>query len=379
MIAILITLLSICDAAFTSFYSKNLGIFNYPLGAENADENSRNHNNKIVNETVLLLSEHHLRRDALANVSWNKVAQYALKHNSPSRAIEEILINVGDRYARFLSKESMKKKRESIKGEVVSAGVIIERKLRMPNWTQFRFRKLLSMWKSIDVTNVVLLHITPPLIFKAISVANPRAVASCSFKMVLVATVCLGLLNFLHPTFWRHEVVRLVGHACDSGLHLNDALVSINGQSVVFLQLKRVRQMLEEEETNIVTVKIERVVTSTLCELLDFNITRKVILTPKIKYYTIPHKQEDCEVNLGCIKIDEFTDQTPHEVQNALKSFKSSKFLPAIIFDLRGNPGGSLSSALDVAAMFLPKGKVLTQLVSRDNVAQKYYSLNNLG
>ena len=43
--------------------------------------------------------------------------------------------------------------------------------------------------------------------------------------------------------------------------------------------------------------------------------------------------------------------------------------------DLRGNQGGPVAPALDIAALFLPKGTVLTQLCANQR-AEKHYSTN---
>jgi carboxyl-terminal processing protease len=57
---------------------------------------------------------------------------------------------------------------------------------------------------------------------------------------------------------------------------------------------------------------------------------------------------------IGYIRIREFTARTPQELDEAIKEQQSAG--AAIILDLRGNPGGLLTSVVNVADMFLDKG-----------------------
>lgn len=65
----------------------------------------------------------------------------------------------------------------------------------------------------------------------------------------------------------------------------------------------------------------------------------------------------------GLIAIKEFNERTLVEVQNAIDELRGrASGLEALILDLRGNGGGLISAAFDVASMFLPKGKVLSRI-----------------
>lgn len=125
------------------------------------------------------------------------------------------------------------------------------------------------------------------------------------------------------------------------------------------------------------------------------NVTREAALLPKVFARLLPTAQGD---RLGYLAIEEFTDNTLFEVKRGLEELHSMarggsekvcrvgenntgeserKDLAALIIDLRGNPGGPLSAALDVAALFLPRGTVLTQIVIR-GVKEKHTCTNPL-
>ena len=59
--------------------------------------------------------------------------------------------------------------------------------------------------------------------------------------------------------------------------------------------------------------------------------------------------------DVGYLHISSFTESTKSEVQKALKEFKSSTESGGLIIDLRNNPGGLLTSVVDVASLFLDK------------------------
>jgi C-terminal processing protease CtpA/Prc len=86
---------------------------------------------------------------------------------------------------------------------------------------------------------------------------------------------------------------------------------------------------------------------------------------------------------VGYIKVNEFTDETFDEISTALASmqrsvgavkaenekvksheaqFSADGLLGHLVLDLRGSPGGTLISALDVAALFLPAGAILSRI-----------------
>jgi carboxyl-terminal processing protease len=67
--------------------------------------------------------------------------------------------------------------------------------------------------------------------------------------------------------------------------------------------------------------------------------------------------------NIGHLQISNFSDTTKEEVQEALDRFRVSGGV-GLVLDLRNNPGGLLSSVVDVASEFLSFGLVLYEINS---------------
>ncbi|HIE09233.1 MAG TPA: hypothetical protein EYP65_05230 [Armatimonadetes bacterium] len=64
------------------------------------------------------------------------------------------------------------------------------------------------------------------------------------------------------------------------------------------------------------------------------------------------------EGGIGYIKLIQFTERTPSKLDEALSELKA-KGARALILDLRGNPGGPLEGAIEVASRFLESGPVV--------------------
>ena len=62
---------------------------------------------------------------------------------------------------------------------------------------------------------------------------------------------------------------------------------------------------------------------------------------------------------VGYLQITKFEDVTTEQFENAMKAL-DKKGMESLVLDLRDNPGGTLSSVVNVADYLLPKGKILS-------------------
>jgi Periplasmic protease len=75
---------------------------------------------------------------------------------------------------------------------------------------------------------------------------------------------------------------------------------------------------------------------------------------------------------IGYIRLTQFQENSADEFEKALKQFKNKE---GIIIDLRNNPGGLLTSAVSIASMLLPKGKLIVYTQGRDpKNKEEFYS-----
>ncbi|MEN9649504.1 MAG: carboxy-terminal-processing protease, carboxyl-terminal processing protease [Candidatus Parcubacteria bacterium] len=92
-------------------------------------------------------------------------------------------------------------------------------------------------------------------------------------------------------------------------------------------------------------------------EPIEFTVVRDVINLPVIE------TSLDKKTNIFTIRLYSFSAQSASLFRSAMKEFSTSKSNKLII-DLRGNPGGYLDAAVDMAGWFLPPGKVVVRQAS---------------
>ena len=69
--------------------------------------------------------------------------------------------------------------------------------------------------------------------------------------------------------------------------------------------------------------------------------------------------------NDGYIKLTGFTDRAGEEVEKSLIKLKAQGKLNGVILDLRGNGGGLLREAVNIANIFVKKGQEIVNTKGR--------------
>ncbi len=133
-----------------------------------------------------------------------------------------------------------------------------------------------------------------------------------------------------------------------AGLKSGDVFVKVEGEDVTQSTQFDLVRLVRGKEGTIVNLTIRRGE-----ELLDFKITRAKITTPVVEYKAL-------ENDIGYIKLRSFDANAYQELNEALTKL-DGKNLKGLVLDLRGNPGGLLPSAIDVASLFLKDGTVLIE------------------
>jgi carboxyl-terminal processing protease len=144
------------------------------------------------------------------------------------------------------------------------------------------------------------------------------------------------------------------------GIRAGDRIVKVDGKNIAGIKITTndVMRKLKGPKGTEVVVSIFRRHTP---GLVDYKITRDVIPTYSldISYMVAP--------GTGYIRLNNFASTTHEETQQAIEKLKGMG-MAKLILDLRGNGGGFLKAAIDVADEFLPKGKLIvyTQGMHRD-------------
>lgn len=82
-------------------------------------------------------------------------------------------------------------------------------------------------------------------------------------------------------------------------------------------------------------------------------------------------KSQMLDDHIGYIRLTQFQEQTSVDLKQALKRLLADG-AQSLILDLRNNPGGLLTSAVEVSEQFLPKNKLVVSIRGRSGAAEEY-------
>lgn len=148
--------------------------------------------------------------------------------------------------------------------------------------------------------------------------------------------------------------------AFDSGLRPEDIILEIDGKSTESMPIEYLAGEITGPENTPVEL---RALLADSQEIQQFSIYRKPIEMPSVEGWKRTSNTQwdyilDSEFRIGYLRITSFTDSTYEQVLCALKEIERQN-AKALIFDLRSNPGGRLSEAVDIADLFVHDGVLL--------------------
>lgn len=148
-----------------------------------------------------------------------------------------------------------------------------------------------------------------------------------------------------------------------AGIQAGDKIMKIDNEITKDMTLQDAVSKMRGKPKTKVTISILR---EGWKELKDFPLIREVI---KIK--SVRSKVFDDKV--GYIKLNQFQEQSAKDLSDAIAKLEEQK-IASLILDLRNDPGGLLSGAIDVTSKFLPKGKLVVYTKTRAGEKSEYFT-----
>ena len=158
-----------------------------------------------------------------------------------------------------------------------------------------------------------------------------------------------------------------------AGLLPGDQLVKIDGQSTEKLSLNDAIDKLRGDPGQKVTLTIYRVSTR---EYKDYELVREIVKVPSVKDAKMLTREQTGDFKIGYARITQFNLPTNEELSRKLDELEKQG-MQGFILDLRYNPGGLLSSAVDVAGQFLEPGKLVASTEGRVPSQDKIYRVSS--
>lgn len=154
--------------------------------------------------------------------------------------------------------------------------------------------------------------------------------------------------------------------AQEAGLMDNDMIMEINKESTQGLTTEEVVSKIKGEEGTTVHLTISR---SDAEDRIEVDVYRKKIEVP-----TVVTEMLDDEI--GYLQITEFDDVTYNQFVEGMAQLKAEN-MKGLILDLRGNPGGSLTTVCDIADQLIAKGNEIVYTVDREGKRIDYVCKND--
>jgi carboxyl-terminal processing protease len=143
--------------------------------------------------------------------------------------------------------------------------------------------------------------------------------------------------------------------AWNAGIKAGDKIIEIDGESTKGLSTFEAAQKLRGKKGTEVTISILR---TGLSELKKITLVRDVIKVKSIKTKVLDN-------GAAYVRVRDFQERTAADLAKVLEDLNINR-IQGLVLDLRNNPGGLLTSAIDVSELFLPKGKLIVYTQGRE-------------
>jgi carboxyl-terminal processing protease len=147
-----------------------------------------------------------------------------------------------------------------------------------------------------------------------------------------------------------------------AGIKAGDFITRVNDEPTKDLTLMDAVQKMRGPKGTKVNLTIQRDGTA---DPLQFSLVRDTIKIESVKSKVLE--------NIGYVRLTQFQEATGRDLSKALKQFKEQK-IHSTILDLRNNPGGLLTAAVEVSEQFLPNGKLVVYTKGRESKKDEWFA-----
>lgn len=162
----------------------------------------------------------------------------------------------------------------------------------------------------------------------------------CGIGASVSQDVKTGIISIVKPF--------LTGPAYEEGILPGDVLYKVGGEEVTGEDLTEVVSKIKGEEGSKAEITIIR---EGVIDPIEFSITRRTIEVPTIEYEMLDNK-------IGYISVSEFDEVTADQFRAALADLEKQG-QKGLIVDVRNNPGGLLTTVVNMLDRMLPKGLIV--------------------
>lgn len=156
--------------------------------------------------------------------------------------------------------------------------------------------------------------------------------------------------------------------ASRAGILAKDIITHVDEEPVRDISLQEAIEILRGPLGSAVTLGILREVEGQPQEV-TISLERAVIRVTSVKHEMLPH-------GIGYLRISQFQNRTGPDLIKAISNFQSQGEFNGLILDLRNNPGGVLSAAIEVTDAFINEGLIVSTKGRDEFLDSKYEATN---
>ena len=152
--------------------------------------------------------------------------------------------------------------------------------------------------------------------------------------------------------------------ASEAGIKAGDYIVKIDDIQVQGKTLSEAVDLMRGPVGSAIELTIRRIGEK---KAITFNITREIIQIQSVKADLL-------EENIGYIRLTSFNENSGKQIEREIKKLEKNENINSYILDLRNNPGGLLSQAIEISDFFLNNGEIVSTKGRKTSENRKWFA-----
>ena len=154
--------------------------------------------------------------------------------------------------------------------------------------------------------------------------------------------------------------------ASKAGIKAGDYIVKIGKEQVQGKSLMEAVKLMRGPVGSSIDLTVRR---KNVKKPLEFKITRKIIEIQSVSAEIISKDK-----NLGYIRLKSFNENSDKQILKSIKKFEKNSKIKGYVFDLRNNPGGLLTKAINITDFFLNDGEIVSTKGRNISETRKFFA-----
>jgi len=151
-----------------------------------------------------------------------------------------------------------------------------------------------------------------------------------------------------------------------AGIRAGDYIVKIGEEQVQGKSLMEAVKLMRGPVNTPINLTVRR---KGIKKPLEFKIVRKIIQVQSVSSEIISKDK-----NLGYIRLKSFNENSDKQFLKSLKKFEKNSNIKGYVVDLRNNPGGLLTQAINITDLFLDDGEIVSTKGRNVSETRKFFA-----